>query len=132
MNTHIFRLHPNTPLRESLEQYCTKHTPQGAAMLTCVGSLRTARLRMAGANNIIERDGPFEILSLVGTWTPEGGHWHISLSDGTGNVWGGHLSTNSLIYTTAEIVIVDIGEHCPIRKNDPVTGYDELHIPNGT
>ena len=43
MNTHIFRLHPNTPLRESLEQYCAKHTPQGAAVVTCVGSLQIAR-----------------------------------------------------------------------------------------
>ena len=99
-------------------------------MVTCVGSLQTARLRMAGAKDIIERDGPFEILSLVGTWTPEGGHLHISLSDGTGKVWGGHLSTNSLIYTTAEIVIVDIGQHTPIRRYDSNTGYDELYIPN--
>ena len=130
MHTHIFRLHPNTLLRESLEEYCAAHTPLGAAMVTCVGSLRTARLRMAGANDIIERTGPFEILSLVGTWTPEGGHWHISLSDGTGSVWGGHLCTDSIVYTTAEIVIVDIGSHNPIRQHDPVTGYDELHIPD--
>lgn len=130
MNTHIFRLHPNTLLRESLEEYCALHTPKGAAIVTCVGSLQSARIRMAGASQIIERTGPFEILSLVGTWTPEGGHWHVSLSDGNGNVWGGHLCTGSIIYTTAEIVIVDIGRHNPIRQYDPNTGYDELHIPN--
>ena len=99
-------------------------------MITCVGSLQSARIRMAGANEIIERVGPFEILSLVGTWTPEGGHWHISLSDGNGNVWGGHLCTGSIIYTTAEIVIVDIGRHNPIRQYDSNTGYDELYIPD--
>ena len=130
MKTHIFRLHPNRPLRESLEKYCAMHTPMGAAIVTCVGSLTHARLRMAGGDEIIERIGPFEILSLVGTWTPEGGHWHISLSDGTGNVWGGHLCNHSLIYTTAEIVIVDVGHNQPTRQYDPNTGYDELFIPD--
>ena len=99
-------------------------------MVTCVGSLKIATLRMAGGNDTIEREGPFEILSLVGTWTPEGGHWHISLSDHTGSVWGGHLCIGSIIYTTAEIVIVDVGHHRPIRQYDPKTGYAELFIPN--
>jgi predicted DNA-binding protein with PD1-like motif len=129
MTTHLFRLHPNTALRESIETFCLKNTPNGGAMLTCVGSLKTARLRMAGGNEIIERDGPFEIVSLVGIWTPDGGHWHISLSDGDGNLWGGHLCTGSLIYTTAEIVVIDIGHHHPTRQHDPQTGYDELFIP---
>ena len=129
MTTHLFRLLPNTSLRESIEAFCVKHTPHGAAMLTCVGSLTIARLRMAGGNAIIERDGPFEIVSLVGIWTPQGGHWHISLSDRDGNLWGGHLCTGSIVYTTAEIVIADIGYHRPIRKHDPETGYDELFVP---
>ena len=130
MNTHLFRLHPNTSLRESIEAFCSNKTPNGAAMITCVGSLTTARLRMVGGNAIIEKKGPFEIVSLVGTWTPHGGHWHISLSDGDGNLWGGHLCTGSIVYTTAEIVIADIGVHHPIRQYDPQTGYDELFVPH--
>ena len=33
-------------------------------MITCVGSLTTARLRMV-SNEIVEKTGPFEIVSLV-------------------------------------------------------------------
>lgn len=130
MQTHIFRLQPNDYFREGIEEFCRQHTPMGAAMITCVGSLTVAKLRMAGGDDIIEREGPFEILSLVGTWTPQGGHWHISLSDNEGHVWGGHLCTGSIVYTTAEIVIADIGHHQPIRTLDPQTGYDELFIPS--
>jgi len=97
-------------------------------MVTCVGSLKSAKLRMAGGDIVVERQGPFEILSLVGTWTPEGGHWHISLSDHQGEVWGGHLCNGSVVYTTAEIVILDVGHHGPTRTHDPETGYDELYV----
>lgn len=130
MNTHLLRLHPNTFLRESIEAFCLTYAPHGAAMITCVGSLTTAKLRMAGGTEIIERDGPFEIVSLVGIWTPQGGHWHISLSDSDGNLWGGHLCTGSIVYTTAEITIADIGHHRPIRQYDERTGYDELFVPH--
>ena len=98
-------------------------------MVTCVGSLTTARLRMAGGTEVMEKKGPFEIVSLVGIWTPQGGHWHISLSDGDGTLWGGHLCSGCIVYTTAEMVIVDIGHHRPIRQYDHQTGYEELFIP---
>ena len=129
MNTQLLRLPPESTLRESLEDFCSKHTPKGAAMVTCVGSLSRARLRMAGRKEIVEREGPFEIVSLVGTWTPKGGHWHISLSDKHGQTWGGHLSYGSIVFTTAEIVLVDIGIHCPTREHDPQTGFNEFYVP---
>ena len=128
MNTKLLRLHPNSLLRESLEEFCSKNTPLGAAIVTCVGSLSTARLRMAGSTDIVKREGPFEIVSLVGTWTPQGGHWHISLADKDGQTWGGHMSSGSIVYTTAEIVLVDIGMHGPTREFDLQTGFNELNI----
>jgi len=128
MQTYVFRLHPHQDLRNSIETWCFNHNLQGAAVVTCVGSLQHATLRMAGASDTITQEGPFEILSLVGTWTPKGGHFHISLSDKEGQVWGGHLCPNSPIYTTAEIVLVDIGAHQPSRQHDPNTGYDEFVV----
>ncbi len=128
MNTTVFRLHPTQDLRTELERACALYTPNGAAVITCVGSLQEATLRMAGASETIVQKGPFEILSLVGTWTPEGGHFHISLSDSKGTVWGGHLCAGCTIYTTAEIVLLDIGEHHPRRVQDPATGYPELQV----
>ena len=101
-------------------------------MVTCVGSLTIARLRMAGGTNIIEKEGPFEIVSLVGVWTPQGGHWHIALSNKDGELWGGHLCSGSVVYTTAEIVLADIGPHHPTREYDPQTGYAELLVRGPT
>lgn len=128
MSTTVFRLHPNQDLRTELERVCSLYTPNGCAVVTCVGSLQKATLRMAGANETNAKEGPFEILSLVGTWTPEGGHFHISLSDSNGVLWGGHLCVGCEIYTTAEIVLLDIGHHHPKRVHDPATGYPELQV----
>lgn len=128
MSTVVLRLSPHQDLRQSIESFCRSNNIASAAVLTCVGSLEFATLRMAGADQTIERTGPFEILSLVGVITPEGGHVHISLSDKNGTVWGGHLCMNSLIYTTAEIVLLDIGPHHLSRIYDPATGYPELAV----
>jgi uncharacterized protein len=40
-------------------------------------------------------DGPFEIVSLVGTIAINGPHIHIALSDGNGTTLGGHLPSLS-------------------------------------
>ncbi len=82
-----------------------------ACVLTCVGSLSFARLRMAGGKVLIEKEGPFEITSLAGTISNNGVHLHCSLSDSTGQVWGGHLSKGSIIRTTAEIVLGVLEDH---------------------
>jgi uncharacterized protein len=132
MNTHVFRLLPHEDLRSGIENWCNEHDLLGAAMVTCVGSLRIASLRMAGGTEVITREGPFEIVSLVGTWTRMGGHFHISLADNQGILWGGHLYYGSKVYTTAEIVLIDIGKHNPTRTLDTTTGYPELDVQHTT
>ena len=129
MSHIIFRLGPDTDLRTSLMTACKQNDVSSGAIVTCVGSLKFATLRLAGANSIEKKNGPFEICSLVGTLTPEGVHLHISLADGNGQMWGGHLCEDSIVYTTAEIVIVDLSSHQLTRRLDPNTGYDELYIP---
>lgn len=122
------RLKPNQDLRLEIQNFCSKNEIHSACILTCVGSLSLARLRMAGGSEIIQREGPFEILSLVGTISQDGGHLHCSLSDSSGNVWGGHLAKGSLIYTTAEIVLGVLEDHILRREFDSETGYPELTI----
>jgi predicted DNA-binding protein with PD1-like motif len=127
MDTHVFRLEPGQPLRESIEEYCRANRLHSACILTCVGSLTLARLRMAGAEEPTERNGPFEILSLVGICCETGSHLHCALSDSDGAVWGGHLSRGSLVHTTAEIVL----QALPVklsRQPCPKSGYDELVV----
>jgi predicted DNA-binding protein with PD1-like motif len=87
-----------------------------------------ATLRFADQSNTAHFDGKFEIVSLVGTLSPDGVHLHLSLSDSTGKTIGSHLVEGCRIYTTAEIVIgeaqgLDFG-----READLGTGYKELTI----
>jgi len=105
-------------------------------VLTCVGSLQRAALRMANQDEttILEGklttilEGKFEICSLVGTVELGGIHLHIALSDGTGAMIGGHLQDGSLIYTTAEIVLGQALDLRFSREYCADSGYDELVI----
>ncbi len=83
-----------------------QHKIKSGWIVTCVGSVTQASLRMANANFKKVWNGHFEIVSLVGTLSPKkGSHLHMSISDAEGNCFGGHLLEGNLIYTTAEIVI---------------------------
>ena len=122
------RLKPKQDLRVEIETFCRNMKIHSGCVLTCVGSLSFAKLRMAGGKSLIEKEGPFEILSLAGTISNDGVHLHCSLSDESGQVWGGHLSKGSLIHTTAEIVFGLLEDHSLNRNIDPETGYPELVV----
>ena len=78
---------------------------------------------------IVTYEGPFEIVSLVGTVSGgEGGHLHISLSDSKGQVIGGHVVGDLFIYTTAEVVLGECEGVRFERAHDKETGYEELVI----
>lgn len=72
-------------------------------------------------------NGPFEIVSLVGTLS-QGGHLHISLSDADGHVIGGHVMGDLIVYTTAEIMAGECCDAMFTREPDSDTGYDELVV----
>lgn len=127
MNTHAFRLHPKQDLKLSLESYIKENQILSAVILTCVGSLTSATLRLAG-ETIKTFEGPFEIVSLVGTFSSDGCHLHISLSDKNGNTIGGHLKEGCLINTTAEIIIDELKNFIFTREFDNETGFKELVI----
>lgn len=128
MKTYALRLHPHQDLRLELEAFARAHQLQAAFILTCVGSLRHAALRLANQPDTTHYEDKFEILSLVGTLSPDGPHLHVALSDGTGRTIGGHLQPGNLIYTTAEIVIAELSDKQFSRPIDPETTYDELVI----
>jgi len=128
LKTYALRLHPHQDLRLELEAFAKAHQLQAAIILTCVGSLRHAALRLADQPGTSVYAGKFEILSLVGTLSPDGPHLQIALADGTGRTIGGHLQPGNLIYTTAEIVIGELTTKVFSRPIDPETTYDELVI----
>lgn len=132
MNIHAIRLQPDQDLKKSLENYACKNQINAGVVLTCVGSLYNATLRMADENIIKTFTEKYEIVSLVGTFSADGCHLHISLSDKNGNVIGGHLKEGCTIYTTAEIVIGDINNLVFTRALDKNTGFKELVVNQRT
>lgn len=128
MEVHAFRLKPQQDLKQALVTYVTEHTIYAGFILTCVGSLRRAAIRLADHEGTTFFEGKFEIVSLVGTLEPNGGHIHISISDSTGKTIGGHLMNGSLIYTTAEIVLGSAPNLRFTREPCKDSSYDELVV----
>lgn len=128
MRTFALRLPPGADLKQELVRVTTDQQLQAGFVLTCVGSLRLAALRLADQPDTTLYEGKFEIVSLVGTLCPDGPHLHISISDGQGVTIGGHLQDGSQVYTTAEIVIGELEDSRFTRELDPLSGYDELVV----
>lgn len=128
VKTYVLRLMPGQDLRVELERFAKAKSIQAGFIITGVGSLRKAALRLADKSEAASFDGKFEIVSLVGTLSPDGPHLHISISDGDGKTIGGHLVAGCEIYTTAEIVIGDALGLRMTREPDAASGYNELKI----
>ncbi len=122
------RLTPGEDLKEVLREFTQTRALKAGIILTCVGSLAEASLRFAGRDETTTLPGPFEILSLVGTLSPEGVHLHVALADGEGRTVGGHVQPGCLVYTTAELVVGELSGLTFLRTFDTVTGYGELEV----
>ena len=132
MLAHAFRLPPGADLKAEIERFAREHAVRAGCILTCVGSLSHARLRMPGAAGDPEVFRTFaesmEIVSLTGTLSPDGPHLHISLSRPDGACIGGHLVHGCIVNTTAELVIGELPDLEFRRLPDPATGYAELCV----
>ena len=122
------RLQPGDDLRLALEAWMGAQQELAGCVISAVGSLSLAQLRLAGATEARAIHGELEILSLSGTLSPDGAHLHIAIADSKGVVIGGHLCAGSLVRTTAELVIGLLPEWRFRRELDPATGYAELQI----
>ena len=122
------RLQPGDDLRCALEAWMGDQQEQAGCVISAVGSLSVAQLRLAGAAEATAIHGELEILSLSGTLSPDGAHLHIAVADRRGTVIGGHLCAGSLVRTTAELVIGLLPDWQFSRELDPATGYPELRI----
>ena len=122
------RLQPDADLRRALEAWIGEQEEQAGCVISAVGSLSVAQLRLAGAAEATTIRGDLELISLSGTLSPDGAHLHIAVADSQGGLIGGHLSAGSLVRTTAELVIGLLPEWQFSRKLDLATGYAELQI----
>src|SRR5262245_55935329 len=128
MQLYAIRMRPGQDIGLELQRFVREKGLRAGFIMTCVGSLRQAALRLANRSETTLYEDKFEIVSLVGTLDAEGYHLHVSLSDGQGQTIGGHLMEGCLIYTTAEIVIGEADRLLFSRPFDPETGYPELEV----
>ncbi|XP_064615630.1 bifunctional protein GlmU-like [Liolophura sinensis] len=125
------RLGPGEEIKGTLIKFVEDNKLKAAFLLSAVGSVTKATLRMADSSTISTFQGPFEIVSLVGTLS-HGGHLHVALSDAEGKMLGGHVIGDMEVYTTAEVVIGECSEAVFRREPDSQTGYDELVVTRKT
>jgi len=128
MQNYTFRLRPGQDLFDSIEGFAREKRLEAGCVLTGVGSLTRATLRLANREFYSEYDGHFEIVSITGTISIHGSHLHISISDGDGRTIGGHLDSGCKIYTTAEIVVAVFEDVIYQREFAEDSGYDELVV----
>ncbi|NMC14903.1 MAG: DNA-binding protein [Chloroflexi bacterium] len=128
MKIHVFRLHPGQDLKLEIDKFTEEHNIKDSAIVSCVGALTKATIRMAGARKINTYEDDFEIVSLVGTAENGYSHLHIAISNEEGKTIGGHLKSPSIVGTTAEVVIGEIEDLSFEREFDEDTGCKELVI----
>ena len=128
MKTLPLRLNPGDDLRAALDAALAALGAEAAFVLAGIGSLREARLRLAGRDAPRNVVGDLEILTLSGTLGSGGSHLHASLADADGHVLGGHVAPGCIVRTTAEILLAVLDDVAFAREPDPATGYAELAI----
>jgi hypothetical protein len=128
MQSFTFRLKPGQDLLNEIESVVVEKNIEAGCVLSAVGSLTHATLRLANRDHYSEYDGYFEIVSMTGTVSVHGSHLHISISDGDGKTIGGHLVPGCKIYTTAEMVLAIFEDVVYKREYAEDSGYEELAI----
>jgi uncharacterized protein len=120
------RLQPGDDLRRALEAAVGGQGCSAGFVVSGIGSLRPALLRLAGAEERIRLEGDVELLTLAGSIGAAGSHLHLSVADARGQVFGGHAAYGCTVRTTAEVLLALLPQWQFTREPDPATGYDEL------
>ncbi|KAL6486662.1 hypothetical protein MHYP_G00060540 [Metynnis hypsauchen] len=132
LRVFALRCGPGQELLSSLQAFVEERQLKAPFIITCVGSVTRATLRLANAtasntNEVIQLQERFEIVSLVGTLNREA-HLHICLADKEGKTIGGHVLGDLEVFTTAEVVIGEATDLHFTREMDSRTGFPELVV----
>jgi len=128
MRNYTFRLKSGQDLFDAIDAFVKEKRVEAGCVLSGVGSLTHAAIRLANREYTSQYEGYFEIVSMTGTVSIHGSHLHISVSDGDGKTVGGHFESGCKIYTTAEIVIAVFDDAIYKREFAEDSGYDELTV----
>jgi len=104
MHALPLQLGPGSDLHQSLSALGRERQASGF-VLSVVGNLSQAAFQCPGQSGPTLVRGDLEIITLQGTLGPGGVHLHLSLSDGTCQVYGGHLEPGTLVQKGAEILV---------------------------
>jgi uncharacterized protein len=122
------RLEPGEDLRSRLEAITRERGWRAAYVIAGIGSLKPAALRLADAPDASPLPGPFELLTLCGSLSPDGAHLHASVADASGRVTGGHVVQGCTVRTTAELLVEVLDDLVFERVPDARTGFAELQV----
>ncbi|HZJ86923.1 MAG TPA: PPC domain-containing DNA-binding protein [Erysipelothrix sp.] len=128
MVEHVLRLLPGEDFLETVDNYCLKHNIEAAFIGTCVGGLSQVTFRKGVTRERLTLKGNYEIVSMEGTVSKGGTHIHASVSDIDFNVRGGHLTYDTIVQTTAELVIIELESYELSRSKDLLSGYKSLKV----
>jgi predicted DNA-binding protein with PD1-like motif len=134
MKTIALRLHDDQDLVQEIRRLVARHDVKAGVILSAVGSLKTSKIRVPVIDGNVTYISPsnLEIDNVHGTVSVNGCHLHITVSDVTGVVMGGHLKEEGcIIRTTCELVIGILEDTTFSREPDEQTGFDELVISDG-
>ncbi|KAJ8270958.1 hypothetical protein GJAV_G00121190 [Gymnothorax javanicus] len=128
---HALRVGPGEELLGSLTAFVEERKMKAPFIITCVGSVTKATIRLANAtaehSEELHLRGTFEIVSLVGTLNREP-HLHVCLADRDGRTVGGHVMGDLEVFTTAEVVVGEAADLEFGREMDHRTGFPELVV----
>jgi len=142
--TFLARLMPGDDLFEKLKEILSHKGLERMVILSAIGSLREVSFRdlKAGISlpvdlektHLIEREGPFEVLSLEGNVVPMEEepviHLHALLGTPEGEVIGGHLFGGK-VFSTIEIVFAEISGSRVVKHKSEITHLTEMRIGEG-
>lgn len=128
----VTRLREGQDLKLSIEKLVRAMDISAATVISAVGSLSTATLRMAfdrgDLQNIRSLEGPLEVVSVMGNIGQDRIHLHMSVSDQYGRVIGGHVKQGCVVDTTLELVLAVEDNLVFAEEVDAKTGFGELSI----
>ena len=126
------KLAPGSDLRLSLEELAQRDGISGF-VLGVVGNLTKASFQCPGQAEPTVLEGDLEVITLNGTFSPEGVHLHLSLSDGACQVWGGHLEPGTIVQKGVDLLIgvLEQREGRPARQTTAAAPRMEIAVLPG-
>ncbi len=135
------RLVYGTDLLEGIEQLCAENNIEYATIISCFGSFQRsgfvylvpneASVIGVGYNDLVRKDGPIEFLQGTGVVCKREGvyetHFHGTMCDQKGNVFGGHFIKGENPVITVDLVIAEVAGMEFHRQFDPETGGNQFY-----